>query len=417
MELEFLGGASEFGRLGFLAHTAQGAFCFDFGLEVQHGGVPQVADPARFVRDLRAIFLSHAHLDHCGALPLPFQWGYRGHLYATPTTNELMSMMLWDALKVQALQQRVIYSDRDIEMVERAARDMLFRQPLELKGARVTMFDAGHMPGSASTLLEADGRRVLFTGDIKFSETRLMKGADTKVNADVLITEGTYWDRNHPSRADVEKQLRVHALEVLEGGGSLLLPAFALGRTQELLLILHDIGWPVYVDGMGAEATERMLLHHESMKDVKALARAFGSVNRVRREKDRIAAVEKPSVVISTAGMLNGGPIHSYIKRLLQDEKSSLVFTGFQVPGTVGQVLKDTGVYKHGEHNVRPKFRMSAMDFSAHAGRDTLMDFIEQVAPKKVLVVHTDTGAGFAEELRGLGFDAVAPKVGERVKL
>ena len=158
-----------------------------------------------------------------------------------------------------------------------------------------------------------------------------------------------------------------------------------------------------------------MLLHHESMRDVKALARAWGSAQKVRKDKERMAALDKPCVVIATAGMLNGGPIHAYIKRLLNDEKSSLVFTGFQVPGTVGQILKDTGLYRYGPVEARPKFRISAMDFSAHAGRDTLLGFVRKTNPKKVIVVHTDTGAGFAQELRGEGFDAVAPKVGERV--
>ena len=272
MELEFLGGASEFGRLAFLARTAAGVFCFDYGLNVQTGEVPVVADPNAFVRELRAVFLSHAHLDHSGGMPLPFRWGYRGNVYATPTTHELMSMMLWDALKVQALQGRVLYADNDITAVERSARDLLFRQPLELVGraedraagagnaglgraARVTAFDAGHIPGSMGTLLEAEGKRLLYTGDVKFTATRLMGGADQRVGCDVLVMEGTYWDKNHPERAAVEQQLRAHAREVLGSGGTLLLPAFALGRTQELLLNLWDIGWPVVVDGMGAEAT------------------------------------------------------------------------------------------------------------------------------------------------------------------
>ena len=181
--------------------------------------------------------------------------------------------------------------------------------------------------------------------------------------------------------------------------------------------MLHDLGIPMVVDGMGIEATENILRYPDSVRDFKTLNRSFGKAWRVRKRKDRDIALGKPSVIITTAGMMNGGPVGYYVKKLHDRPDCSLILTGYQVEGTVGRTLMDTGRYKNEGMNVKIRNRFKHMDFSAHTDRNHLIKLYKKLNPQKIILVHGEQGIDeFGEELRGMGFDVDVPENGQKVK-
>jgi putative mRNA 3-end processing factor len=414
VEIRFLGGAREVGRSAVQLNAGSDSFLFDYGLEVQHGDVPMKPR-----LPLSGVFISHAHIDHSGMAPQLYRMGYGGSVYTTRATAPIMEILLKDSIKVQKKRgEQPHFLPSDIQKAMHLGKMPGYGEPVRFKSSAVTLLDAGHIPGAAGILLESQGKRVLYTGDIKFIETRLVRGARMDVKGlDALICESTYSYKDHPDRAALEDRLRELAQETVYNNGFLILPSFAVGRTQELLMVLHDLGFPIHVDGMGIEVAEAMLQHPESVRDSRLLQRAFSRAHKVMNFRDRNKVLEKPGIIICTAGMLNGGPVSYYIKKLHDRENCTLALTGFMVEGTVGRRLLDTGRYVNEGLDVKPRMKMEFMDFSAHTSRTPLIDFFRRTKPRKVFLVHGDRTQEFSRELQGMGIDAHAPKNGESVKV
>ena len=267
-------------------------------------------------------------------------------------------------------------------------------------------------------LLETGGKRILYTGDAKFSETTLMNKADTHFkDIDALLIESTYSKKNHPERKSLGEQLRERVQEVVYNDGIALLPAFAVGRTQELLTLVWDLGFPVFVDGMGGDATRLILENPKSVRDHSLLQKAFGRAHKVKGHTERSEIVKNPCIIISTSGMLTGGPAGTYIKKLYKREDCAIILTGYQVEGTPGRSLLDSKKITIDGKEVEPKMQVSFMDFSAHAGKDELFEFIGKVNPGKVIPVHGDSIPDFVHELKSKGFNSVLAKNGDTVKV
>jgi putative mRNA 3-end processing factor len=414
VELSILGGGREVGRLSVLLNTGTEKFLLDHGIEVQTFGVPmKPAEP------LDAILLSHAHLDHSGFVPALYKDGFKGNVYSHDATFELCSLLLRDSIKVQDKKGlEPFYMVHDIKKMEHLKKASAFGRKEGLGSSVIEFHSAGHIPGSCCFVVDSSGKRVMFTGDIKFLDTRLMKGAKMSYrDIDVLVTESTYSNKNHPERSALEDRLREIAQETIYNDGILLLPTFAVGRTQELLLILHDLGFPVFIDGMGINASEIINSCPESVKDPGTLKKAFGKAHKITKPSQRKAAIEKPSIILTTAGMLNGGPIGYYMKKLHKNENCAMVLTGYQVEETVGRKLLDTGRYVNEGLDVKPRMRTEHMDFSAHTDHDRLIEFFQKTNPGKIVLIHGDRTPEFAKELKGMGFDAVAPKNGDKIRL
>jgi len=413
-EITLLGGSREVGRMGIVVDNGKQRLLMEYGVNVEHMDVPLKPE-----MPIEAVLLSHAHLDHSGNIPSLYSHGWRGRVYATPATFEISNMLLKDSLKVQKIKGiQPKYNHGDVAAMDHRGIDVRFGKTKHLKTADITFNNAGHVPGSASILIETEGKRILYTGDTKFEDTMLMSKAfsDFK-DIDTLITESTYSYKNHPPRQETAKRIRDMIKTTIQGGGSVILPCFAVGRTQEMLLIVSDLGYPVYVDGMGIGATRYALMHPESIKDHARLNKAFGKANKIRTHQKRKEALRKPGIIITTAGMLNGGPVHFYLRKLMDRPDCTMIMNGFQVPGTVGRTLLDTGRYVFEGLDVKPKIRTEFMDLSAHCGRDNLIDFIKKVNPGKTVLVHGEHTEEFAKELGGLGINATAPSNGDKIKV
>ncbi len=406
------------GASGVLVDTGMEKILLDYGTKIQEAP-PKFPLPVE--EKLNATVLSHCHLDHSGGLAILHAKGNHSPIFAADVTKQLTEILLLDSIKISREEGvELPFTKHDVTRTIESFIPVKYRQPLQLKKTEISLFDAGHIPGSAMPFLESDGKTVLYTGDFKTTDTRMLKKADTNLpEVDALITETTYADRDHPDRKSQEKQLIEIINDTLAVDGTCLIAGFAIGRLDEILLVLdaHGIDYPVYVDGMAKKAITVINQHKNLLRSTNSLDKALEKVEYVSKESMRRKIVKQPCVVLTTSGMLSGGPIIYYLRRLYDKIDCSLVLTGFQVMGSPGKALLETGKYINEKEKLNLDMRMFVrkLDFSSHLGRTELFKFIESVDPEKVFCVHGDHTEEFANELKGKGFDAAAPLANNRI--
>jgi len=411
--VECLGAAREVGRSAFLAHTDKNIL-MDYGIKIfDRSG--QAKYPLE--TPLRADFavLSHAHLDHSGSIPTLYHKN-KIRWYATPPTRDICELLWKDNMKIMG--DELEYGISEFKKAQKYWSPLLYNQTIRTGGTSVRLHDAGHIAGSAMIELEYDGKVLLYTGDFKCEDTFMQKGAKFVDGVDVLMIESTYAEREHPPRRELEKRLMEEIDETLENGGNVLLPAFALGRTQELIYTIrhYNKDVPVFVDGMGRDITDIYLRYPRYIRDANTFRKYVRSVNIVQGMGDKRRATGEPSVIISSSGMMNGGPVLNYLFNM--NSRSKLIFTGYCVEGTNGWSLQNEGAITKDGQELEVDVPVEYLDFSAHAGRNDLLKFIKHANPEKVLLVHGDKPDEFARELKEEhGYDALAPLPGERVML
>ena len=262
----------------------------------------------------------------------------------------------------------------------------------------VALHSAGHIPGA--TMFEVNGNQtILFTGDLHTLTTDLVWGAKP-VPCDTLIIEATYAGRNHPDRLKTEHEFLEKIRQVNNRGGIAIVPAFAVGRTQDILLTLLKGKFDVWVDGMGKTVNRIYLDSPEYLRSAKKLKQALGKVRVVRTERGRGEAQEG-DVIVTTSGMMDGGPVLRYVDAIRDDPRSAILLTGFQVEGTNGRRLMDEGTLEIQGATIRPKCEWQKFDFSAHAGHDDLVRFVEACDPRRVVLMHGDNREALAQALEG----------------
>jgi len=416
IQLSCNGALTEVGRSAFLVDTGLEKIIMDYGTKVRTVP-PQFPIPIKGKPD--CILLTHCHLDHSGGVPIFYANEHSVPIYGIEVTRELSELLLDDSLKISA--EEGVHLPFDVGDVKETLKNFIsidYRKTFKLRKTEVTAFDAGHIPGSAMFLLEFDGKKLLYTGDYNTVDTRLMSKNDDKISeVDYLITESTYGDREHLNRKDQEKQLNEIANDTLKSGGVCVISGFAVGRLQEVLLVLNKFGinYPVYMDGMAKNATTIINKWKKLLRNPDELDEALSKVQYVNSDNMRKKIVKKPCVILTTSGMLTGGAVVQYIKRLYDDRKSSLLLTGYQLEDTPGKVLLETGRYISKGMNLELKMFVKRLDFSSHVGKSGLCEFIGKVNPQKVFCVHGDHTEDFAATLREKGFDAIAPVANNRV--
>jgi len=381
------------GKLGMLLRQGTGMLLFDYGMLPKDP--PEYPLPAPPVD---AAFISHSHLDHVGMVP----WLTRRNetdIIASPPTLEVGDLLLDDSIKVaRAEGYPAPYDARDVQHARRFFRALDHGESVEMGGQEVTLHPAGHIPGA--TMFEVNGpKTTVFTGDLHTLTTDLVWGAKP-VRCDTLVIESTYAGRNHPDREKSMWAFLRKVTEVVERGGLAIVPAFAVGRTQDILLTLLNKRFDVWLDGMGKTVNGIYSGHPDYVRSVKRLRQAIHRVHVIRAPQQRDRA-RKGEVIVTTSGMLDGGPVTRYLKDVMDDPRSAVLLTGYQVPGTQGRRLVDEGVLSLDGTDVRPKFEWTKFDFSAHAGHDELVRFIEQCDPETVVLMHGDNREALAASLEG----------------
>ncbi len=393
MRVRFLGGASKVGSLGMLLEHDHHITLFDYGyLPTKPPEYPIKAPP------VGTAYLSHAHIDHSGMVP----WLCTRHntdVFATKATWGTCNLLFRDSIKVTNLEGFSFpYDDEDLDAAERNFRDMRFGETRREGALEITSHSAGHIPGA--TMYEVvNDQTILFSGDIHTLNTELVWGAKP-VKCDTLVLESTYAGRRHPDRLQLEQDFLNKIREIVNRGGKVILPAFAVGRTQEMLLLLRKKNFEVWLDGMGKEVNRIYRGYPEFLRNARKFRKVMKDARKVRSETGRMKAL-KGEVILTTSGMMDGGPVLRYVEALKDDPKSGILLTGYQVEGTNGRMLRDTGMIDLFGAKVKVNCEVSFFDFSAHADHNELLRFIDDCDPERVILCHGDSRELLARDIDG----------------
>jgi metallo-beta-lactamase family protein len=447
MRITFLGAAREVTGSCYWLRTGDCSFLVDCGM-FQGGADAYRRNRARFAFDAARIdfvLLTHAHIDHSGLLPRLLELGFRGPVYATAATCDLLSVMLPDAAYVQERESEPLYTVPQANASLRLLRPVEYDQAFEPRpGLRCRFRDAGHILGSAIIELwstsEGGSRKMVFSGDIGEKGRPIVNDPTLIGEADTLLVESTYGNRRHKSLAQTEEELAgiVNAM-LKRGRGNIVIPAFAIGRTQELLHILAGLvrrgcirsRLPVYVDSPLATKATQVTLRHQSIVDREtreliAWGRANGRAGLEVRftesleESKQLNHVRDGALIISASGMCDAGRIKYHLLHNLPNADSVIVFTGFQAAGTLGRRLVDgaRSVRIFGEE-VPVRARIATLGgLSAHADQAGLVNWLRgfRHPPSQTYVVHGEATAAqaFADHVRKeLGWQVAVPGPGE----
>ena len=420
-QLTFLGSCREIGRSGFLVEAKDESFLVDYGTKFVNS--PVFPEPIS-TDNLQGVSLTHAHLDHSGGIPLVLSASDSISLFCTPATRDLALLLLRDMYKISG--GRVPFNRKEIARVRRQCQSTSYEETVPLgRKFEMTLFNAGHIPGSAMVSLRVDGKRVLFTGDFNAGESRLQVGARKNLpKHDVVVTESTYARRLNPEREEIEEQLIQTVIETLERKGVVLIPAFAVGRSQEIMCILERRGlpykYPVYIDGMARSVNDILVRHPSYIASPQAFERAVSRVRQIQDNRDRDKAVKKPSIIISPAGMLKGGASHLYFKKLYDDPRNSIVLVSFQVPGTPGAELLAKKKVTIGPIVYDVSAELKYHHLSSHSDSRGLMDLLMRIpGDPEFHVVHGEPEScdKLAEKLEKKGRKAHVPERNETVEI
>jgi hypothetical protein len=418
-----LGGCREVGRSSFVLSTPESRILVECGVNVssEESATPYLYTPEVSPLDqIDAVVLTHAHLDHAGLVPLLFKYGFKGPIYCTPPTRDLMSLLQLDYLEVAAREGKKIPYD-SAKIREGIKHTIVLNYGVVTDIApdiRLTFHNAGHILGSsiAHFHLGEGLYNVAFTGDFKYEQSRLF---DPAVNnfprLEALIMEATYGGPQDqtPSRREAENKLINVIKHTMSRNGKVLIPAFAVGRSQEVMLVLEEAirkkvidEIPVYLDGMIWEATAihttypeylnndlRNMIFHEGMNPF--LSESFTQVEPGMRQE----IIDGEScVILATSGMLNSGPVMEYLKAIGQQESNTLIFVGYQAEGTLGRRIqkgwKEIPVSDNGKTSMM-QVNMEAITvdgFSGHSDRQQLIEYVKRMSPRpeKIITSHGD---------------------------
>lgn len=456
VRLTTLGACQEVGRSAFLLQTRESSVLLDCGINPGSSrpfeAFPRFDNPGFELESLDAVIISHAHLDHCGLLPFLFKYGYDGPVYCSAPTSNMMTLLQLDYLDV-ASKQGVTphYDQKDVR--ECVLHTIPLRHGVVTDIApdiRLTLHNAGHILGSSMAHLHVgEGlHNIVYTGDYKYARTMLLEAATTEFpRVETIITECTYGgpDDIMPSRVEAEERLTGVVNDTLERKGKVLIPVPAVGRAQEIMLILDGYmrrglmkEAPVFIEGMISEATAIHTAYPEYLGREVRHSILHEEINPF--QSDYFTVVEHPSVrqevidgepciIMATSGMLEGGPVIEYFKSLADDEKNTMIFVSYQIEGTMGRRVQKglnevTMMGSDGRLDIA-KVRLhveSIEGFSGHSDRRQLINYLTHLQPKpeRVVVCHGERAKclGMANFLqRRCELQAFAPSVMETFRL
>ena len=451
-----LGAAQQVGRSAFLLQTRESSVLLDCGTNPGSSrpfeAFPRLDNPGFELDSLDAVVISHAHLDHCGLVPFLYKYGYDGPVYCSAPTSNLMTLLQLDYLDVAGKQGITAYYDqKDVRECVLHTNPLRYGVVTDIApDIRLTLHNAGHILGSSMVHLHiGEGlHNVVYTGDYKYSRTMLLEAAATEFpRVETVITESTYGgpDDLMPSRVEAEERLTSVVNETLERKGKVLIPVPAVGRAQEIMLILDGYmrrglmkEAPVFIEGMISEATAittafpeylgrevRQSILHEGVNPFQSDYFTVVEHPNVRQE-----IIEgEPCIIMATSGMLEGGPVIEYFKSLADDEKNTVIFVSYQIEGTLGRRVQKglsevTMMSSEGKMDVaKVRLRVESIEgFSGHSDRRQIINYITHLKPKpeRVLVCHGERAkclsvANFLQ--RRCEIDAFAPYLMETFRL
>ncbi len=405
MQVTFYGGAQEVGRAAILLEEGERNLLLECGIKLGETTEYPLLHDDELLR-IRNITVSHAHLDHSGYLPHVYSKKARPKIFLTKPTRDLMGILLADYQRIhKSKNDRRLFGAKDVDDVMRDAQMMEYNEQFE-SDFKITFHSAGHIIGSAMTMIEDNGKKTLFSGDICMRKTRVLDPCERGLSADNLIVESTYGGREDiipPYKESYQKMITI-INETLKNGGHVLIPSFAVGRAQEVLLALDDYmrsgaipQTKIFIEGMIGKAMK--IYRHNAIyanDDIKRRILMseddpFNSPNfHHPRSKTREDVLKEPSIIVTTSGMLSGGPVLFYLQKIGNDPKNTIIFVGYQAEGTRGNaLLAGSKILTIDDNEVEIKMRVESVKLSGHADFNELVQFIRSVKGlKKVFLMH-----------------------------
>jgi metallo-beta-lactamase family protein len=448
MKITFFGAAQETTGACYLLESGQSKILIDCGLFQQR----RMAEDRNYELfpfssgEIEAVLVTHAHLDHTGRLPKLVKSGFGGKIFSTPATRDFAALMLEDSLGVMLKEaggdkSRLIYNQEDLAETAAKWQGVEYHREFAVADFKIKFLDAGHILGSAMIEIKIEGKKIVFSGDLGNPPTPLLPPTEKVSDAEFLILESVYGNRLHEDRQ--ERKLKIERVieNTVKAGGVLMIPAFSLERTQELLFELNDLvekgrvpEVPVFLDSPLAIRATEIYKKYESYynKEARYIISSGDQIFKfpmlrftlTTDESKTINDAPSPKIIIAGSGMSNGGRILHHERRYLPDPNSALLMIGYQSAGSRGRQLQEGAkeVEMFGE-KIPVKCRIETVrGYSAHPDREMLLDFVRNSADtlKKVFVVQGEPAAALflVQRIRDyLGIDAVAPKYGDSFKI
>ncbi|MHB8902207.1 MAG: MBL fold metallo-hydrolase, partial [Thermoguttaceae bacterium] len=418
IQLSFLGGAGSIGASSTLVRAGGATFVVDCG--VRYSGPSPLPDLSQLAGTrVDAILLTHAHMDHSGGLPVLAEACPGAPVFATAPTIDLVGILLRDSLRLMNGPDREsevpLYTEAQVDQLLHAMVPVKYHQPIRVGPVEISWLPASHILGAAMILIKTPAGTVLFTGDYSVTAQQTVPAlARPDFRADLVISESTYGQRLHEDRSAAEQRLVDQVRQVVEGGGRVLIPAFAVGRAQEVLLILKRAQRsgqlppvPIFVDGMVRTVCDIYRRHEpfvsrQLLHEIRRMPHPFytDSIQPVSRPDQRVKVLEtRPSIIVASSGMLSGGPSAGYCRELAASASDAIFLTGYQDEESPGRALLDLArsegprELRLGQATVPVACTFGTYGLSAHADRMQMVSWIEAADPRCVVLVHGNQDA------------------------
>jgi KH/beta-lactamase-domain protein len=452
IRVSFLGAARQVGRSCLLLQTPESRILLDCGVDVSEEGTemyPYLDTPEFSLDDIDAVIITHSHLDHSGLVPYLFKMGYKGPVYCTLPTRDIMSLLQLDMIKIQMSEgKEPIYTSEEVKNTLLHTICLDYEEVSDVTpDVRLTLYNAGHMLGSSIVHLNIGNglHNLVYTGDLKYSRTNLLESANTQFpRVETLIIEATYGGKENVMMETEADEYMVEIIKkTIERKGKVLMPVLGSGRSQEVMVIMERLiregkipQVPVYIDGMLWDITaihtaypeflnrniRQQIFHKDKNPFLSEIFKRVGSA------KERKQVIEGgPCMILATSGMLTGGPSVEYLKNLSGDKRHSLIFSCYQPPGTLGYRIREgeTEIPYRDEgktHIMAVKMEVHKIEITGHSDRRQLMNYVRRCnpSPRKVITVHgessrcLDLASSIHKQNR---IETVAPKNLESVRI
>ncbi|HJN56832.1 MAG TPA: beta-CASP ribonuclease aCPSF1 [Candidatus Woesearchaeota archaeon] len=427
IRMSYLGSGRQVGRSCLFLQTPESRVLLDCGVDVasDQNPYPYLEAPEFNINDLDAVIVSHAHIDHSGFVPYLFKYGYRGPVYCTAPTRDVMSLMLLDFVKIQRSDSNgkdPLFSTDDIKEMVKHTITLEYNEVSDITpDVRITLYNAGHILGSSMVHMHVGNglHNILYSGDHKYGRTMLLDPAVTVFpRLETLLLESTYGgkDSNTPERQSSDEELKRIVQETVKRKGKVLIPTLGVGRSQEIMVVIENMvrngtleNIPVYIDGLIWDVTaihtaypeylnssiRKQIFHKDQNPFLSDIFKRVGS------QKERMQVIEETGscVILATSGMLQGGPSVEYLRHLADNPKNSMIFVNYQGEGSLGRRVqrgeKEYSVTNGSKSEVvQIKLEVHTVEgFSGHSSRNQLLNFVSKCEPrpKKVIINHGES--------------------------
>lgn len=449
IRLSCLGASRQVGRACFLLQTPESRVLIDCGIDPGEDGqetYPFLDAPEFNITELDAVVVTHSHLDHSGLIPYLFKYGYRGPVYCTFPTRDVMALLQLDMIKIQRGEgKEPIYTSEEVKQMVLHTICLEYDEVTDITpDVRLTLYNAGHVIGSAIVHFNIGNglHNFAYTGDLKYARTNVLEAGNTQFpRIETLMIESTYGGKENIMAEQEADEYMVKVIkETFERGGKILMPVLGSGRAQEVMVIVERLiregrvpNAPVYIDGMLSDITaihtaypeylsrnlRQQIFHNENNPFLSSVFKKVGS----NKEREQVILEEGPCLILATSGMLSGGPSVEYLKGLAEGSKHSLIFSCYQPPGSLGHRIREgTDEVMLEGRPLKIKFQVHKVEITNHSDRRQLMNYVKRCnpQPRKIIVVHGESSRclDFASSIhKAYRIESVAPKNLEVIRL